>query len=322
MSSYQQYVQKFAQTTPSTSCDQYNAVGTTYHIKTDQYDGYYWLYEADQFTVSIHDGFVKEDYIYDDLQGAKQYFSYSSTYIIMGEGERFHPYQTLTPNLLFIMDAEKAHENYKFLFHGQSHVLTVTINFKRQMIDGYLDQFVKTNSIDYSELFGQFNHTTSKAFEPLAQRILQCQMDSPAAELFFEAAAKEWLSLIVTVFIDEKKHTIPISDKEALCNVAQYIDHHYSMTISQQTLEKIAMMSGTKLKKKFKQCYRMTITEYTQRCRMNMGKTLLLHTNLPIQSIAEAVGYSSPSKFTSYFKRFKGVTPSQLRKSRKNSLDK
>lgn len=55
---------------------------------------------------------------------------------------------------------------------------------------------------------------------------------------------------VQTLFIDEKKHTIPISDKEALCNVAQYIDHHYSMTISQQTLEKIAMMSGTKLKKK------------------------------------------------------------------------
>ena len=105
-------------------------------------------------------------------------------------------------------------------------------------------------------------------------------------------------------------------------NIAAYIDDHYATSISQKTLEKIAMMSGTKLKKLFKQKYQFTITEYTQRRRMNMAEILLLNSSLKIQDIAEAVGYSSHSKFSACFKRYKGIYPKDIKKyaSRENPL--
>nr|WP_257009264.1 AraC family transcriptional regulator [Peptoniphilus indolicus] len=81
-------------------------------------------------------------------------------------------------------------------------------------------------------------------------------------------------------------------------------------------------MSGTKLKKLFKQKYQMSITEYSQRKRMNMAENLLLNSTLKIQDIAAAVGYSSHSKFTACYKKYKGIYPKDAKKylSRKNSM--
>ncbi len=54
---------------------------------------------------------------------------------------------------------------------------------------------------------------------------------------------------------------------------------------------------------------------------MNMAENLLLNSTLRIQDIAEAVGYSSHSKFTACYKKYKGIYPKDAKKylSRKNS---
>ena len=46
---------------------------------------------------------------------------------------------------------------------------------------------------------------------------------------------------------------------------------------------------------------------------MNMAETLLLNTKLPMKEIAESVGYTSHSKFSIYYKRYKGKLPSEVR---------
>ena len=95
--------------------------------------------------------------------------------------------------------------------------------------------------------------------------------------------------------------------------MTRFLDDHFAMNVNQETLEKISKMSGTKLKNLFKEKYRQSITEYTQRKRMNVAETLLLNTELPIKEIAESVGYTSHSKFSIYYKRYKGKLPSEVR---------
>ena len=46
---------------------------------------------------------------------------------------------------------------------------------------------------------------------------------------------------------------------------------------------------------------------------MNVAETLLLNTELPIKEIAESVGYTSHSKFSIYYKRYKGKLPNEVR---------
>ena len=204
--------------------------------------------------------------------------------------------------------------------------LSVGISFKKEMIEEYLYSLKKEKNISYSDIFTSFNPAIIKSFAPLAKEILNCKMKSPAAELFFEAKAKEWLSLTINAFFNNKdvriNETSPVIYAmeiesglyKALKDVANYLDDHYALDVSQQTLEKIASMSGTKLKKLFKQKYQLSITEYSQRRRVNMAETLLLNTSLSIKEISESVGYSSHSKFSSCFKKFKGIYPRDVRK--------
>ncbi len=140
-------------------------------------------------------------------------------------------------------------------------------------------------------------------------------MNSPVAEIFFKAKAKEWLSITLDAYFN-KARTKPISkyDEKTIENVANYINDHYALELPQELLEKIAMMSGTKLKNLFKQKYQISITEYTQRKRMNIAETLLSTTELEIKDIAKSVGYSSHSRFTTLFKKYKGIYPREVKK--------
>ena len=113
-----------------------------------------------------------------------------------------------------------------------------------------------------------------------------------------------------------------LTDEKAIENVASYISDHYALDIAQELLEKISMMSGTKLKKLFKQKYDMSITEYSQRKRMNIAETLLLNSNMDIKDIAKSVGYSSHSKFSQYFKKYKGMYPREVKKLSENYYQK
>ena len=143
--------------------------------------------------------------------------------------------------------------------------------------------------------------------------ILNCKMDAPAADFFFKAKANEWISIVIDTYLNRKKYKIESDDNKALEDVARFLDDHFAININQETLEKVSKMSGTKLKNLFKEKYGQGITEYTQRKRMNMAETLLLNTKLPIKEIAESVGYTSHSKFSIYYKRYKGKLPSEVR---------
>ena len=118
---------------------------------------------------------------------------------------------------------------------------------------------------------------------------------------------------MIDTYLNRKKYKIESDDNKALEDVARFLDDHFAININQETLEKISRMSGTKLKNLFKEKYGQSITEYTQRKRMNVAETLLLNTELPIKEIAESVGYSSASKFSIYYKRYKGKLPSEVR---------
>lgn len=104
------------------------------------------------------------------------------------------------------------------------------------------------------------------------------------------------------------------SDLKSLEEIERYINKNYREKITQNKLEKIGAMSGTNLKRKFKEKNKMNITEYIQRTRVNIGEELLLNTDLEINKIGKAVGYNSHSRFSELFKKYKGKSPRDIRK--------
>ena len=318
MSDFYNFVKSFFSTNESTDNTRYSSAGYTFHFNTDDAEGIYWFYEGDNFTIDIHDVFIKKEIIHTSFAGLDNFYSFYSSYLVTANGESFNPYQNLSSDSLYVINTKNA-ENHKFILHKNSPYLGIGINFKQSMIDEYLSSY-KNKVCNYEDLFFNTSTITNKPLGKIAKDILNCKMVSPAAEIFFESKAKEWLSITIDSFLNKYNNPISISDNVALKNVVDYIDDHYATSISQKTLEKISAMSGTKLKKLFKQKYQCTITEYTQRRRMNMAEILLLNSSLKIQDIAEAVGYSSHSKFSTCFKKYKGLYPKDIKKySSKNT---
>ncbi len=77
-------------------------------------------------------------------------------------------------------------------------------------------------------------------------------------------------------------------------------------------LSRMAAMSTTTLKNKFKKLYGKNVYEYFQKSRMNRAKVLLLSRKYSIKEIGSQLGYSNLSNFATAFKKEFNKLPSKL----------
>ncbi|MDD7305191.1 MAG: helix-turn-helix domain-containing protein [Peptoniphilaceae bacterium] len=313
---YYDFVKEYMQVDECINNMKYSRAGHTFcwsKNNSTYAEGLYWFYQGDGFIIDIHDFYIREEVIQNSANSMADYVSIYSSYIVSANGEKFNPYQTLTSNSLCSLDFDNIKDDFLFLLHENCYYLAVSIGFKRELLNKHLASINIDPESFYSNLLQTNQLILTRSLEKVALEILNCKMDSPAAEFFFKAKANEWISILIDTYLNRKKNKIESDDNKALDEVARFLEDHYAMNVKQATLEKISKMSGTKLKNLFKEKYGQSITEYTQRKRMNMAEILLLNTTLPIKEIAESVGYSSPSKFSIYYKRYKGKLPSEVR---------
>ena len=315
---YYDFVKDYMKVDECKNNKKYSSAGHTFCWNKDNLtygEGLYWFYEGDGFIINIHDFYIKEELIQNSTYSMADYVSIYSSYIVSANGEKFSPYQTLTANSLCTFDFDNIRDDFLFLLHENSYYLSVSIGFKRELLENHLASINIDTESFYSSLLQPNQIILTKALEKVAMEILNCKMAAPAADFFFKAKANEWISIVIDTYLNRKNYKIEIDDDKALEDVARFLEDHFATNVNQGTLEKISKMSGTKLKNLFKEKYGQSITEYTQRKRMNVAETLLLNTQLPIKEIAESVGYTSASKFSIYYKRYKGKLPSEVRNS-------
>ncbi len=313
---YYDFVKEYMNVDECKNYKKYSSAGHTFCWSKDasiNAEGLYWFYEGNGFIIDIHDFYIKEEVIQNSTYSMENYVSICSSYIVSANGEKFNPYQTLTPNSLYTLDFDNIEDDFLFLLHENSYYLTVSVGFKRELLEKHLSSINIDLESFYRALLQTNQIILTKSLEKVAMEILNCKMDAPAADFFFKAKANEWISIVIDTYLNRKKYKIESDDNKALEDVSRFLDDHFAMTVNQETLEKISKMSGTKLKNLFKEKYGQSITEYTQRKRMNVAETLLLNTKLPIKEVAESVGYTSHSKFSIYYKRYKGKLPSEVR---------
>ena len=315
---YYDFVKDYMKVDECKNNKKYSSAGHTFCWKKEDStygEGLYWFYEGDGFIIDILDFYISEEVVKNSTYSMADYVSIYTIYIVSAIGEKFSPYQTLTANSLCTLDFDNIRDDFVFLLHENCYYLAVSIGFKKELLERHL----AANNINpesfYSALIQPNQIILTKSLEKVAMEILNCKMDAPAADFFFNAKANEWISIVIDTYLNRKKYKIEIDDDKALEDVARFLEDHFATNVNQGTLEKISKMSGTKLKNLFKEKYGQSITEYTQRKRMNVAETLLLNTGLPIKEIAESVGYTSASKFSIYYKRYKGKLPSEVRSS-------
>ncbi|MEK4508733.1 response regulator transcription factor [Paenibacillus sp. FSL K6-2524] len=98
-------------------------------------------------------------------------------------------------------------------------------------------------------------------------------------------------------------------------NTRQYIDTNYNQKgLTIHDVAKKNHVSPNYLSYLFKKNTGYNLWEYVIKLRMEESKTLILNTDMRRYEIAERVGYESPEHFSKIFKKYFGVSPSELKK--------
>ncbi|GEL12748.1 two-component sensor response regulator [Lapidilactobacillus concavus DSM 17758] len=129
------------------------------------------------------------------------------------------------------------------------------------------------------------------------------------------------LSVLIYRFLlllnDHSTTTVHLNNQNnaTLVTVRQYLEAHYSQTITNEALASIAGFSVQHLIRQFKTIFQVTPMQYLNDLRLRNAQALLIsQPQLNIDEIAERVGYNSSSYFIAQFKAAKKITPKQFRK--------
>lgn len=98
--------------------------------------------------------------------------------------------------------------------------------------------------------------------------------------------------------------------------------HNYHQDVSADDLADVARISRRQLHRVLKELYNLSFKQKLLETRLEMAKDLLRNTSLPIEIIAEKVGYLISANFYSIFKKSAGISPGSYRRiSRKDAKD-
>lgn len=104
------------------------------------------------------------------------------------------------------------------------------------------------------------------------------------------------------------------SDHEIIRRIKEIIAKGYGEELSSRKIAEEVFLSPNYMGKLFRDHTGQYLNDYILEVRLKQARKLLLEKNDSIAEIATAVGISSPSYFTSLFKKFFGQTPKELRR--------
>lgn len=99
----------------------------------------------------------------------------------------------------------------------------------------------------------------------------------------------------------------------AVRHVQQWLHDHYHLNNIAERSAQLSTLTLRTLKRRFKNATGMSMTEYTQRLRVQNAGFRLESTHDSIGQIGAEVGYEDTDFFRQVFKRYTGMTPSEFR---------
>ena len=160
--------------------------------------------------------------------------------------------------------------------------------------------------------------------DPLLQQMglalkAELEADLPGGEVYAQAMANAIAVHLLRKYAT-KRHSPPeikgglSPQKQA--RVLLYIDEHLSEKILLEDLAEIAQLSQHHFARAFKQSLGSSPHQYLIQTRIVRGKQLLKNTNMDINEVAFACGFSNQAHFHRHFKKQTGTTPRQFTRDR------
>ncbi len=115
---------------------------------------------------------------------------------------------------------------------------------------------------------------------------------------------------------NRKKKKTEHHDTSMLEKIEQFIQENYdNCSFSIQEMANSLDMNSSSMSQYFKNKKNITILDYTTELRIQKAKKLLTTSTMPLDIVAEEVGYYNTNSFIRRFKQVVGITPGEYRKS-------
>ena len=182
---------------------------------------------------------------------------------------------------------------------GRLSVLTISKDFL--MANGFANQKGIFQTMVQSE----------KLWDKFREFYLAYYTADPLREAILRAHLLELLVIIYKehFYIDEN-----FSENTKIYQILEYLNSNYIENITLESIAREFHYNKSYLAYAFKKLTGCTITEYINKNRCHYAETLLKTTNIRIQDIAEMCGFSSDTNFRRVFKRYRGFSPTNVRK--------
>ncbi|MCE6990023.1 helix-turn-helix transcriptional regulator [Dyadobacter sp. CY323] len=141
-----------------------------------------------------------------------------------------------------------------------------------------------------------------------------CTYSGPMRNLMIQSKTLELLALQIEQF----KSPGPASDSvkpdeaEKLYALKKHLEVHFLSDLSLSELSRVCLLNEFKVKKGFKTLFGETVFGYVRKLRMEYAAKLLKDCNMSVEAVANILGYEHSQHFSVAFKKFTGVSPSQI----------
>lgn len=102
--------------------------------------------------------------------------------------------------------------------------------------------------------------------------------------------------------------------EHSMDRIKKYIDEHFQEDIRREDLAELVYLNVDYMSRVFKKDTGVSISAYLIRARVEKAKALLTESMMPVNAIAQYVGYSNFSYFTKMFKDNTGYSPLEYRR--------
>ncbi|WP_439555737.1 helix-turn-helix domain-containing protein [Dyadobacter sp.] len=137
---------------------------------------------------------------------------------------------------------------------------------------------------------------------------------TPMSGLLIQSKLLELLALQIGQFRGPVAQStgLRMDEIEKLRMLKQYLDTHFLDELSLSQLSRVCLLNEFKLKKGFKELFGDTVFGYLRKLRMEYAERLLLDSGNTVEEVASRLGYEYAHHFSTAFKKFKGISPSNL----------
>ncbi|MCU6793047.1 response regulator [Paenibacillus sp. WQ 127069] len=190
-----------------------------------------------------------------------------------------------------------------------------------EIIDGYIQQLRQLPDINSvylqylcKELWTILAYSLYSAGIVLDELFPDIDLIKEIEQIHTVEELRPWLQDKIHVIASSRHWNENSKHKEAVDFMIHYAHDHYAEEINLEDLSKQLYLSRNYLNRIFKKAIGETFTNYLIRTRMEKAKALLIERKYMIYEIAERVGYKNVAYFSSLFKKYYGMNPSEVGK--------